>query len=93
MIKEALAQIRFRGEAGCIQQEGINYFICKGIGIVNIFYWIGLIGGIGLLMISGIKYMMNPGKGVKEDLPLIILGIALIVASFSIQVIVFSFLK
>lgn len=85
--------IKFRGEAGCIQQTGINYFICKLTGIINIFYWIGIILGIGILMFSGFKYMVNPGKGFKEEIPLIILGLALIIASFSIQVLVISFLK
>lgn len=93
MINFLLAQTVFKGEAGCIQQEGINYFICKGIGILNIFYWFSLVFGIGLLMYSGLKYMMNPGKGFKEETPYILLGIALIIASFSIQVIIFSFLK
>ena len=85
--------IIFRGEAGCIQQHGINYFICKLTGIINIFYWIGIVFGIGLLMYSGIKYMANPGKGFKEEIPLILLGLILIIASFSIQVLVISFLK
>lgn len=88
-----LAQVKFKGEAGCFEQEGINYFICKGIGIVNVFYWIGLVAGIALLMFSGFKYMMNPGKGFKEELPYILLGIVLIIASFSIQILIFSFLK
>ncbi len=93
MISQVFAQTIFKGEAGCIQQEGINYFLCKAIGILNIFYWIGLVGGMALLMISGAKYMINPGKNIKEEMPYIILGIALIIASFSIQVIIFSLLK
>lgn len=92
MIMKVFAQI-FKGETGCIQQEGINYFICKGIGILNIFYWLGLVGGIIILMSSAIKYMLNPGKNIKEEIPFIILGIALIIAAFSLQVVIFAFLK
>lgn len=94
MINLSLAQIiKFKGEAGCISQSGINYFICKALGIINIFYWLGIVIGIGILMYSGFRYMMNPGKGFKEEFPFIILGIILIIASFSIQVVIISFLK
>ncbi|MEM0231892.1 MAG: hypothetical protein QXG78_02120 [Candidatus Methanomethyliaceae archaeon] len=94
MISLVFAQaIRFRGEIGCAQQEGINYFICKLIGVINIFYWIGMVSGIGILMYSGFKYMVNPGKGFKEEVPLIIVGLVLIIASFSIQAILISFFK
>jgi len=93
-MKLAFAQIvRFKGEAGCINQEGINYFICKFLGIINIIYWLGIVGGIITLVYSAILYMANPGKGIKEEFPLIILGLVLIISAFTIQVLVFAFLK
>jgi len=89
---EVLAQT-IRGETGCINREGIEYFICKFIGVINFAYWIGLVLGIGFIMFAGAKYIYTRGKDWHSELFYIILGIALIIASFSIPVLIFSFLK
>jgi len=91
MLK-VLAQT-IRGEIGCINKEGIEYFICKFIGVINAFYWISLVLGIILIMYAGAKYMYTKGKDWHSELLYVILGIALIIASFSIPVLIFSFLK
>ncbi len=73
--------------------EGINYFISKFKDLIVLFYRAALILGIGLIMYAGAKYIFNKGKDWHSEIIYIILGVALIIASFSIPVIIFSFLK
>ncbi|GIW65767.1 MAG: hypothetical protein KatS3mg094_286 [Candidatus Parcubacteria bacterium] len=87
----ALAQIG--KEVGCGDLSGLEYFLCKIEGLLWIFFNIGLILGIGLLIVAGIKYISTQGKNWHNELIFIILGIILIIASFSIPLIIFSFLQ
>ena len=80
-------------EVGCGNLTGIDYFLCKFEGFLWLFFNIGLVLGIGLLIIAGIKYIASQGKDWHSELIFIILGIVFIIASFSIPVIIFSFLK
>ena len=91
MLKVFAQTIKY--ETGCINKEGIEYFICKFIGVINLFYWIGLVLGIALIMWAGAKYIYTRGKDWHNELFYVILGIVLIIASFSIPILIFSFLK
>ncbi|MCS7183734.1 MAG: hypothetical protein NZ866_00045 [Patescibacteria group bacterium] len=80
-------------EVGCFNLTGLDYFFCKIEGFLWIFFNIGLILGIGLLIFAGIKYTLSQGKDWHSELIFIILGIAFILAAFSLPLIIFSFLK
>lgn len=91
MLNEVLAQIG--KEVGCANLSGLDYFLCKFEGLLWIFFNLGLILGIVLLIIAGIKYTTSQGKDWHSELIFIILGIVFIIASFSIPLIIFSFLR
>jgi hypothetical protein len=91
LVKLAFAQIG--KETGCLNLAGLDYFMCKFEALLWFFFTFGLILGIGFLVVAGIKYTLSQGKDWHNELIFIILGIILIVASFSLPVIIFSFLK
>lgn len=91
MFNSVLAQIG--KETGCLNLSGIDYFLCKIEGLIWIFFNIGLILGIGFLIFAGIKYTTSQGKDWHSELIFIVIGIAFIIASFSLPLIFFSLLR
>jgi hypothetical protein len=79
-------------EVGCFNKEGLDYFLCKLEGLIWIFYWFSLILGIFFIILAAYKYTISQGKDWHSELIYIILGIVLIIISFSLPVIIFSFL-
>ncbi|MGC8981933.1 MAG: hypothetical protein ACP5JU_03225 [Minisyncoccia bacterium] len=79
----------------------MNYFLEKTKDLLNIFYLLGMVGGILFLMYAGFKYITSGGKGGKggegseihKEILFAIIGLILIILSFTIPILFYSFLK
>ncbi|GIW66141.1 MAG: hypothetical protein KatS3mg095_0039 [Candidatus Parcubacteria bacterium] len=91
MLNNVFAQIG--KEAGCSNLTGLDYLLCKTESLLWIVFNISLILGIFFLIFAGFKYTTSQGKDWHNELIFIILGIILIISSFSIPLIIFSFLR
>jgi hypothetical protein len=73
-----------------------NYFLDKTKELLNIFYFLGMAGGVLLLLYAGFKYITSLGEKTGEihkEIIFAIIGLILIILSFTIPVIFYSFLK
>jgi H+/Cl- antiporter ClcA len=75
---------------------GVDYFFQLSQNLINIFYGLGILGGIFCLLYAGFKYITSLGQKTSEvhkEIIFAIIGLILIIISFVLPVIIYSFLK
>lgn len=75
---------------------GQEYFFAKAKSVLNIFYLLAIIAGIGFLLYAGFKYMISGGgksSEIHKEILFIIIGLIFVIFALTIPILLYSFLK